>query len=328
MKLSIIVPVYGVEKYIADCVWSCIDNIGLTSTNVEVIVVDDGSKDKSIEIAKSIASNFPYFRFILQSNQGLSMARNNGLGAASGDYVWFVDSDDIISEGIVNVILDAISRFQNVDMFELTYKLVPEDVDRITLPKIKRLQQDFVINTGRECLVSGFATPVPFHVYRRAFLNENDLRMYPGIYHEDSEFTPRALWMARQVAVIQDTAYYYRQRGKSIMTTANPKKGEDYIFVSHRLQVFFDNQETDAETRKVINDYIAMIYCNGLNNVIGANSGDRNRVAQAAYNHRIVLRSLKDAIQMKYRALGVLGALFPKRITDIYRVMMKFNKKT
>lgn len=328
MRLSIIIPVYGVEKYIADCIQSCIDNIGLASTDVEVIVVDDGSRDKSIEIAKSITSNYLYFRFVSQENQGLSMARNNGLEVARGNYVWFVDSDDIISEGIVNVILDSISCFQTVDMFELTYKLVPEGVSRKNLSKNKGLQQKIAINTGRERFVCGFATPVPFHIYRRAFLNEHNLRMYPGIYHEDSDFTPRALWMAKQVAVIQDTAYYYRQRSKSIMTTANPKKGEDYIFVSHRLQDFFDNQETNAETRKIINDYIAMIYCNGLNNVIGAGIDDRNRVARAAYEHRIVLRSLKNAIQMKYRVLGVLGALFPKRITDIYRVMMKFKKKT
>ena len=327
MKLSIIVPVYGVEKYIAECIQSFIDNLGRASTEVEVIVVDDGSKDKSIDIAKSIASDYPYFRFLSQTNQGLSMARNNGLEASCGDYVWFVDSDDIISDGIVKTILDAIRRFQTIDMFELKYELVPEDVDIKALSKIKGLQQSFSIITGKERFVGGFTTPVPFHVYRRAFLNEHKLRMYPGIYHEDSEFTPRAVWLAKQVAEIQNVAYYYRQRGKSIMTTPNPQKGENYIFVAHRLQDFFDSQDADVETRAIISDYIAMTYCNGLNNVIGANANDRKRVAKAAYEHRDVLRSLKNAIQMKYRVLGAISVLFPKRTADIYRLMMKLNTK-
>jgi len=326
VKLSIVIPVFGVEKFVSDCIVSCIENIGKSSNVVEVVVVDDGSKDCSIDIIQSIVKDIPYIRIISQKNQGLSVARNTGLENAKGDYVWFVDSDDILAEGIVALMLDIINRINMIDIFEMQYMLVREDIQRSSLPQIKNKLESYSIISGKEKFVLGFSTPVPFHIFRRAFLNENKLRMYPGIYHEDSEFTPRAVWLAKYVAVIPEVAYFYRQRRLSIMTTANPKKGENYLFISHRLQDFFDGQEVDSNTQKVINDYIAMTYCNGLHNVIGANKKDRAIIAYAAWEHRVVLHSLNNAIQIKYRILGFLGSLFPKRISTFYSIMMKFKK--
>ena len=126
MKLSIIIPVYGVEKFIGDCITSCIDNIGNDSTDVEVIVVDDGTIDSSIKIAKDLALQYPYIKFFSQENQGLSMARNNGLSKANGKYVWFIDSDDFIAPSVVSHILSAIDYYSEVDIFDINYTLVDE----------------------------------------------------------------------------------------------------------------------------------------------------------------------------------------------------------
>ena len=323
--LSIVIPVYGVEKFIEDCIQSCLDNINQLSKEAEVVVVDDGSKAFSIDIAKKLIGDLPNFHFITQLNQGLSVARNTGLEASRGQYVWFVDSDDIISVGIVKKIIHAIEMFQSLDMIELGYEFVSENVNRLSLSKVSDLEIQATVITGRQRFSEGFLTPVPFHVFRRAFLLDKKLRMYPGIYHEDSDFTPRALWLAEHVITLHDIAYYYRKRDNSIMTTINPKKGEDYLFVSHRLQDFFAKQDTDNKTRKKINDYIAMIYCNGLHNIIGANEDGYKRVANAAFEHRIVLRSLMNAIKLKYRILGYLAFIFPKNIADIYYIMMKFK---
>lgn len=328
MKLSIILPVYGVEKYIEDCIQSCIENIGVQSDDVEVLVVDDGSKDQSIEIAKGLTQDYTYFRFISQKNQGLSMARNNGMEAAKGDYVWFVDPDDIIAKGIVNSILNVITHYEQVDMIELQYQLVDEDVNRASLqPACFQVDKRSDLS-GQMKLLSGFSSPVPFHVFRRAFLIEKGLRMYPGIYHEDGEFTPRALWMASKVVTLNGTAYYYRQRRNSIMSTVNPKKGEDNMFVAHRLMDFFDKQVMTAGERRIVNNFISMAFCNGLHSAVGAiGDEDRRRIDVAAYEHRKVLSCLKESIQMKYRVLGFLGSIFPKKTVDIYLLMMRFNKK-
>lgn len=327
MKLSIVIPVYGVEKYIADCINSCIDNIGHSSDDVEVIVVDDGSKDSSIDIARNIIGNIPYFRIISQQNQGLSMARNNGLNDAKGEYIWFVDSDDIIAPGIVGQILEVLKQYGGLDMLELKYEMVDEESKCTDFKTIPYNNQVTAVITGKERLLSGFNSPVPFHVFRKAYLNENDLRMYSGIYHEDGEFTPRALWMAKKVAVLPAVAYYYRQRNGSIMHSVNPKNGEDNILVAHRLMDFFDSMGVKGSERRIVNDFISMAYCNGLHSAIGAKGAARERIDNAAFQHRVVLRSLRESTHVKYRVLGSIASFFPRHTVFFYLLMMRLNVK-
>ena len=97
MILSIIIPVYNVEKYVEKCIRSC-ENQDIPKENYEVIVVNDGSPDGSLAIVERLANEFSNIKVINQENKGLSMARNTGLEAAKGEYVWFVDSDDWIEE--------------------------------------------------------------------------------------------------------------------------------------------------------------------------------------------------------------------------------------
>lgn len=327
MKLSIVIPVYGVEKYIADCIYSCIDNIGQSSDNVEVIVVDDGSKDNSIDIARGIIGNISYFRIISQQNQGLSMARNNGLNEAKGEYIWFVDSDDIIAPGIVRQILETLKQYENLDMLELKYEKVDEGFKYSGFKVVPFDNQVSTVITGKERLLSGFNSPVPFHVFRKAYLNENNLRMYPGIYHEDGEFTPRALWLAEKVVILPVVAYCYRQRNGSIMHSVNPKNGEDNMLVAHHLMDFFDEKKVVGKERRIVNNFISMAYCNGLHSAIGAKGEARERIDKAAYEHRTVLKSLITAKNVKYQVLGIFASLFPSRITNVYILLMGLNVK-
>ena len=327
MILSIVIPVFGVERFIKDCIESCLANISNNESEVEIIIVNDGSKDHSMEIVRELVGKSPYVHVINQENQGLSMARNNGLEKAIGDYVWFVDSDDFIAPGIVNEIILKISQFEDIDMIELNYEEVDEFVEKSSVYHDVNVCSVKKIISGQERLFNGFYSPVPFHVFRRKFLDDYSLRMYPGIYHEDGEFTPRALWMAKKVVDIDCTAYYYRQRKNSIMTTVNPKKGADNMFVSFRLKDFFDNQEMKNYERKIVNNFISMVYCNGLHNAIGASGEDRKLLETSAFENRCVLENLRKSTKLKYRVLGYLASIFPNHIIQIYLLMMKFNKK-
>lgn len=325
MKLSIIIPVYNVEKYIEDCILSCVENIGENSYEIEVIIVNDGSKDYSISIAQSLIAGYPYCRIISQENRGLSMARNNGLEVAKGDYVWFIDSDDFISIGVVHEIVSMIDKYVNLDIIELNYEKTEEDVIRADCPKFFNNETAIDIITGRERIVNGFHSPVQFHVFRREYLNENSFRMFPGIYHEDGEFTPRVLWKAQRVAVLKGVAYYYRQRRNSIMTTVNPKKGEDNILVSRHLYDFFIGEQLDSKESGAVNNFISMAFCNGLSNTVGAKRKDKKRIQKAAYKNRIILNSLKSSTKIKYRILGFLSTFCPHMIVSIYLLMRKFK---
>lgn len=113
MDLSIIIPIYNVERYLK----KCLDSIYCQILNlpVEVILVNDGTKDNSIEVIKPYL-NLPQTIFIDQHNQGLSVARNNGLKVSSGKYVWFVDSDDWIPDGFVESFCNSLKMKKQISL--------------------------------------------------------------------------------------------------------------------------------------------------------------------------------------------------------------------
>lgn len=116
MKLSIIVPMYNVEKYIQRCLSSIINNKGFLE-NCELIVVNDGTKDNSESIARKIIEGLPNTQIIVQENQGLSAARNIGLSRAIGEYVWFIDSDDWIEPDAIKSLMNEIDKEYDVIQF-------------------------------------------------------------------------------------------------------------------------------------------------------------------------------------------------------------------
>lgn len=232
MKLSIIIPMYGVEKYIEKCLMSCINqgNAKL-GTDYEIICVNDGTKDKSAEIARQIASQYEGISVIDQENQGLSVARNTGTSVANGEYIWYVDSDDYIEEKCLERILPLLK--DNLDILQLKWRLVYED---------GRPPQDVYVNapagafTGKEITEQGgLAAPAPFSVLRSLYIKENKFTFVPNIYHEDSEFKPRVSYLAKKIAFDQGISYNYLQRGGSIMSTFRPKKMYDLMIIIDNL---------------------------------------------------------------------------------------------
>ena len=324
--LSIVIPVYNVEAYIKDCIDSCVENIAALSKNVEIIVVNDGTKDNSMHIVEDITSGLDYVKIISQENMGLSMARNNGLKEAKGKYVWFVDSDDYLPIGILDTIINTLEQNKDIDILDLSYKRIDEYEKRIKDFVNKDIKANYSsVISGKERFVSGFNVPVQFHVFRTDFLKDNDLRMYPGIYHEDGEFTPRAIWMASRLVVLNDISYYYRTRRNSILTTVNPKKGVDNVFVARRLQLFFNEQPMLKKERDIANEIISMYFCNGLNNAVGASTVEKRMINNAVIENIEVLEILKHSLSFKYRLLGYLGLIFPRHVTFIYLMLLRLK---
>lgn len=223
---------YGVEKYIEKCLMSCINqgNAKL-GTDYEIICVNDGTKDKSAEIARQIASQYEGISVIDQENQGLSVARNTGTSVANGEYIWYVDSDDYIEEKCLERILPILK--DNLDILQLKWRLVYED---------GRPPQDVYVNapagafTGKEITEQGgLAAPAPFSVLRSLYIKENKFTFVPNIYHEDSEFKPRVSYLAKKIAFDQGISYNYLQRGGSIMSTFRPKKMYDLMIIIDNL---------------------------------------------------------------------------------------------
>jgi glycosyltransferase involved in cell wall biosynthesis len=191
----------------------------------EIVVVDDGTKDNAMAIALRYQENYPNIKIFSQENAGLSAARNMGLSHCSGDYVWFVDSDDYIEEGSLSLIFNKIE--ENPDIICIQAKRSDEETPR------NRFSDN--VKNGYDVLLHSFDDwdrCVPYFVFNRQFLDNHELRFYVGIFHEDDEFTPRALVFAEKVSVIDRPLYYYWVKTENTITkTVNPKKSYDNIII-------------------------------------------------------------------------------------------------
>lgn len=241
MKLSIIIPVYNVEKYVERCILSCI-NQNITNLNdIELIIINDGSTDGSLEIIERIMVDYPNYPITLlsQCNSGLSVARNTGVYNAKGDYLWFVDSDDWITDGAIkNILLELLDE---PDLLQIQYRYTYDDTS------LNHDAQQYVfygVAKGKDLLLKKIPpSPAQFTLYRREFFINNNLFFYPNIYHEDAEQKPRAYYLADKVKSCDIVCYNYYQRSSGISKMFKLKNAVDMITVATRLKDFTENVE-------------------------------------------------------------------------------------
>ncbi len=211
-SVSIIIPVFNVEKYIRTCLTSIFSQ-NVSSDFYEVIIVNDGSRDSSIDIAKEFLTH-PNLKIVSQANQGLSGARNTGLKNIKGDYIWFVDSDDWVEENVLQTILNSIYTNQpDVLVFDANFQYPDETIRTVSnlRPNIKYSGFDF-LNTANLYSVWNL-------IYSRNLLLKRDIKFKNGLLHEDAEFNMRVFAFAQKVIYDPILAYNYRvSRKGSIMT--------------------------------------------------------------------------------------------------------------
>lgn len=243
IKLSIVIPIFNVEKYIRKTLESIFSQ-SLSDKFIEVIAVNDGTKDHSMSIVYEFSAIHNNIKIINQENQGLSAARNTGMKAATGAFVWFVDSDDWISPDSLSFLF---KRLMNAKEEVLMCKIREYD------EKGKILLVRSFHNNDKEEYVSGTdvvlyqkkygidITPMQQYIIRRDFLLRNKLFFVHGIYHEDKEFAPRMLITAKRVAVIPKVIYYYLRRSNGSITTddsLNKKRCLSKIEIYRRYKKF------------------------------------------------------------------------------------------
>lgn len=231
-KFSIIIPVYNVEEYIKECLDSVMEQ---TYKDFEVIVVNDGTKDKSMDIVKKYK-----VKALNQENQGLSAARNNGAKHAKGEYILFLDSDDTIEKDLLKNLAEAIKdkpdvvRFQIQEMYEDKSKKEFKEEGFNTCKGEKAFskicQYHFVENAW--C-----------YAIRRSYYEKEKYEFAKGMIHEDFGLIPLVIIKASRVKAMDYIGYNYRQRNNSIMSTKNyektKKKVDDflkhYIFLTNEI---------------------------------------------------------------------------------------------
>lgn len=214
--LSLIVPVYGVEDYIADCLDSILNAPGFLQY-CELVIVDDGSIDGSMSIVEQRCAGRINVKVVRQPNSGLGAARNTGLAHACGHYVWFIDSDDEICHDAILVLMQCIKHLAP-DVIAFDFATVGGTLDRAPYLAV----YDRPVSPTEFLLSGRIPSGTPFYAFSRMLLKRHDLRFVPGIYHEDALFTPLAIVAAGTLVRLRETCYRYRLRAGSIMAVSNP----------------------------------------------------------------------------------------------------------
>ena len=217
LRLSIIVPFYNVEPYIEECIRS-LYNQNIPWEEYEVVCVDDCSPDNSRAIVKRLQKEYPTLRLINHDrNRKQGGARNTGLMAAQGMYVWFVDSDDFIYPNVLGLMLETIET-NALDILQFDYNREKESIsNQWQLSEIKSGEAYLFDHVSRDWFdkISG-----PWRqLFSRDFLLANQLRYIEGVMYEDTDYMLQAFLLAEKVQNISIEAYHYRINNESVTTT-------------------------------------------------------------------------------------------------------------
>lgn len=219
--VSVIVPIYNVERYVGECVSSL---RAQTFSDFEVVCVDDGSTDSSARVARTAAAGDGRFLFVERENGGLSAARNTGLDHATGEYACFLDSDDAYAPDALARLASTASAL-DVDVLDFTAHTFYET------RRARRLREENFedradiegVFTGRELFcrywdVNEYKCSACFHLIRRSLLLNAGLRFGEGLLHEDELFSPMLYAHAGSAAFLNEPLYIRRMREGSIVT--------------------------------------------------------------------------------------------------------------
>lgn len=299
-RLSIIVPIYNVEKYVAKTINSIVNQKGFDK--FEIIVVNDGSKDSSRDIVSEIAYNYNNIIIIDQENMGLGGARNTGIGVASGKYILFIDSDDYIENDCLSRYLD-IADQNNLDMLQLAHVNV-DDVGCI-LGRPNNPQSEGVVS-GRLWISNGDADPAScFHLYNRQFLLSTGVTFMERVYHEDMDFTYHVMYYAKRMMSLDEVYYYYVDRKGSITGEKSLRKCQDYYEVACHVSEWVQDEVDEDVYEAFFREYLAFLFLHPINQCISFGIQIRGFIHEGKRRDRI-LENIKRSESLGYKLAFLL----------------------
>lgn len=306
MEISIIVPIYNVQEYLRTCLDSLLNQS--FEKDFEVICINDGSTDKSLEILREYQI-YSRIKVINQDNQGLSKARNRGIEQASGDYLMFIDSDDYLA---------------NNNVLSLLYnEVVKEDLDFVAGTvefSYDNKEKNFTVLYPEELTNKNFKGSVLFEkiinkvdylsipcnkIYKKDFITRNNLYFYEGIIYEDIEFTVRCYFNADKIKIINSNIFMYRQRENSITNNdiMFKEKYKNYLFVAESLIGF-----NKLHQSKAINQLILYMYVILIKNKKSLSAVEIFEIKKSIDDNKIWLLFLKSN-KVKYKIFGLINLL-------------------
>lgn len=264
MKLSFIIPLYNAVAYIGKCLDSIL-NSDIDKSEYEIIVIDDGSTDNGLSVARQFAEKYSNITVLAQENQGQSVARNYGIREAKGEYIWCIDSDDYTDSKFAGFI-NLLGEHPALDVVAVQLTKVRENGERVGVeceqPQVKHNK----IMKGRDAVICGYnPSSVCALVISKALIEKYNLFFYEGITHQDVELSYRVMSYAGDVIFTEFAPYIYVLHPNSTSRSINPKKkikylSDEIIIMQSFTKLAEGFEMTDKELSTVIMNRVINIH--------------------------------------------------------------------
>lgn len=245
-KISFVIPVYNIKKYIEKCINSILEQ---NNNCIEIIIVNDGSTDGVENILLDYETKYNFIKIIKKMNGGLSSARNRGLASVSGDYVWFVDGDDTIEKNSISIIYDTLKKDDYDIIFFNYYKDYGSYKKEISEPSHYMEEKSKILVNTSPCT----------KIFRKQFLSENNFKFDEGIIYEDLASIPYLISKAKKSKFIDEYLYNYVYRENSIMNSKSSfKKNRDdkFLAITYLIQKFKNDKSYESYFEEI--EYLAI----------------------------------------------------------------------
>lgn len=312
-----IIPAYNIEKYIKKCIDRILDQ---TYQNLEIILVDDGSTDRTTQICDLSVLKDKRVKVLHQPNGGLSSARNAGIEASSGQYIFFVDGDDLVHTDCIRSLM-TIMQEESCDIVQCkTYAFLNEDKIPVDMPTEKH-----EIFSGRrmcEYLLFGRygndASIVWNKLYKKSIFER--LRFKEGMLYEDVAIMPEIFWNAGKVAVTNLPLSFYRSKREGSITHSGNEKSGDQVRADFMQLSFFQKQE---EPR-----FVGQCYYVLANDMLRLRIYKDDADGKIKEDHRKIIRKANHAeLALNKKLLINLGYICPQIWFQIWKIRKNIKEK-
>lgn len=311
IKVSIVIPVYNTENYVVETVESILNQ---TLKEIEIIIINDGSTDNSFQLVRSLALRDQRIRFYTQQNKGLSETRNYGIELAKGEYIYFMDSDDILSPTAL------MECYQKSKSCNLDFLIFDAEVfgapNRLNL-KYKRghLIEDNVYN-GRILLeiilnARAWTASACLSFIDLSFLKRTGLTFYPKILHEDELFTFYLFLSAHRIGRINKAFFKRRLRPDSIMGNKLSRADITGYFTVAREIFSLKKNSQDTTIDKLIDTRLKFMFKDILYSSRSLKFKDRTFVFYNCFRHYRQYSPFKDLLLVLFPGHHFFRKFFP-----------------
>ncbi|MBE5821327.1 MAG: glycosyltransferase [Clostridiales bacterium] len=324
--ITVIVPVYNVEKYIRNCIESIINQ---TYSNLEIILVDDGSLDSSPQIIDEYAKKDKRIRVIHKENGGVSSARNAGLKIASGEYITFVDSDDTINSKIYEILYNLIKKYDTEITMCEAIKVYEDEEGKIIIPELEENDiQEKVLNSGEAIKLMIMDGNIGNFACTKLFKKElfNNITFPDGKVYEDAGTTYKVVHNANKIVYTNLKLYnYFYGRIGSITSTFTEKKILDSLEAYFEQYLFILNNY--PEIKQYANITWVRMYTSAMEKICMNNYIDlwdrEDVIEKYEYFKKAIDEIDKEILYNNLEQYRLISAVILRHSREIYKKMFK-----